>query len=232
MNQNFKRHIPKIDPKIAPTIRANHHNATDIHFVSDTPKSTNTQSEFTSPISQPIGTSEISETSLRRNFLILDFFVGGSPASLFPSQGSEEDSRTREELFFSILPDLPKLSDLACYSLKTLKAYSPTTEEEPSTPLSERLMNWGMTYNGKCLTARISEFPKIGKGCLLSDILEEHPDQKYFLSEKMVKNLVGRDTPFGGRFEPMERTTEKVSPTLTARYYKQGKTDPYIKELL
>jgi hypothetical protein len=44
-------------------------------------------------------------------------------------------------------------------------------------------MNWGMTANGKCLTAKISESHRIGKECSLSDILEEQVDQKYFLSE-------------------------------------------------
>jgi hypothetical protein len=46
-------------------------------------------------------------------------------------------------------------------------------------------MNWGMTVNGKCLTARISESHRTGKECSLSDILEEQVDQKYFLSEKL-----------------------------------------------
>ena len=71
-------------------------------------------------------------------------------------------------------------------SLKMLKDFSATTTEILSEPSSPRLMNWGMTSNGKCLTARITEFPKIGKGSSLSEILEEHPDQKYFLSEKQT----------------------------------------------
>src|SRR3990167_2414443 len=49
---------------------------------------------------------------------------------------------------------------------------------------------WGMSLNGRYLTARISESPRIGKECSLSDILEEQIDQKYFLSEKVVNNLM------------------------------------------
>jgi len=81
------------------------------------------------------------------------------------------------------------LRDLSIYSLRMLRDSSPMMKGIHSKPLSERWMNWGMTVNGKCLTARISESPKTGKGCSLSDILEENPDQKYFLSEKTIKKM-------------------------------------------
>src|SRR3990167_2877084 len=60
---------------------------------------------------------------------------------------------------------------------------------ELSPQSSPRLMSWGMTSNGKCLTARISESPRIGKECSLLEILEERPDQKYFLSEKATQEI-------------------------------------------
>lgn len=47
-----------------------------------------------------------------------------------------------------------------------------------------------MVWNGKCLTANTSEFPKIGKGCSLSDILEESVGSKYFLSQKTLNRLM------------------------------------------
>ena len=50
-------------------------------------------------------------------------------------------------------------------------------------------MNWGMTCNGNVLTAKISESRKIGSECLLSDILEDTPDQKYFLSEEVMQKI-------------------------------------------
>ncbi|KKL93363.1 hypothetical protein LCGC14_1875490, partial [marine sediment metagenome] len=148
----------------------------------------NTQSKSMKNISTT-KTSETSRKLTKENYPILTLFVGDSPASLFPSLESAEDSKIREELFSSILPELSKLNDLALYSLRTLKDSSPTTKEELLTPSSSRLMNWGMTYNGKCLTARISVSPRIGKECSLSDILEEHVDPKYFLSEKAVESI-------------------------------------------
>ena len=53
-------------------------------------------------------------------------------------------------------------------------------------------MAWGMTVNGNCLTAKISESRNTEKGYSLSDILEENPDQKYFLSEEQVEAMMKR----------------------------------------
>jgi hypothetical protein len=50
-------------------------------------------------------------------------------------------------------------------------------------------MNWGMTSNGNVLTARISESHRIGSESLLSEILEDTPDQKYFLSEDVMQKI-------------------------------------------
>ena len=50
-------------------------------------------------------------------------------------------------------------------------------------------MNWGMVFNGRCLTAKITECRKIASGFSLSDILEEHPGPKYFLSEKSTEEI-------------------------------------------
>jgi hypothetical protein len=54
-------------------------------------------------------------------------------------------------------------------------------------------MTFGMTYNGKCLTANILECPKTDSEFSLSDILEEQPDQMYFLSPAQAKNLLERE---------------------------------------
>jgi hypothetical protein len=50
-------------------------------------------------------------------------------------------------------------------------------------------MNWGMTCNGSVLTARISESHRIGSESLLSEILEDTPDPKYFLSEEVMQKI-------------------------------------------
>ena len=44
--------------------------------------------------------------------------------------------------------------------------------------------------NGKCLTARISESPSQGSGCILSDILMEDVPEKYNLSQKQMEQLL------------------------------------------
>ena len=49
-----------------------------------------------------------------------------------------------------------------------------------------RWTDWGMVWNGKCLTAKISESPNPEKGCTLSDILMKDAEEKYFLSPKQA----------------------------------------------
>ena len=84
------------------------------------------------------------------------------------------------------------LKELRIYSLRMSEDSSPMIKGIPFKPSSERWMNWGMTVNGRCLTAKTSESPRTGKGCSLSDILEDTPDQKYFLSEKQTVWLTGK----------------------------------------
>jgi hypothetical protein len=103
--------------------------------------------------------------------------------------GSEKDLKILEAHSSLRYAESYGLKDLAIYSLRMSKDSSPTMTELPSKPLSERWMNWGMTANGKCLTARITVSRKTEKGCSLSDILEDNPDQKYFLSEKQTKYI-------------------------------------------
>ncbi len=80
--------------------------------------------------------------------------------------------------------------DPTIFSLKMLKVYFLTSLEKLSRQSLGFLPTLGMTFNGKCLTARASEFHKIGKGYSLSDILEPYPDQKYFLSEEQTRKLL------------------------------------------
>jgi hypothetical protein len=49
-----------------------------------------------------------------------------------------------------------------------------------------------MTSNGNVLTARISESHRIGNEYLLSEILEENPDPKYFLSDGALERMQSR----------------------------------------
>ena len=109
------------------------------------------------------------------------------------SQESEKDLKTPEERSSLTLREYCEQNNLDYSSLKMLKDFSATMVGELSKPSSKRLMNWGTTANGKCLTAKISASRKTGKGSTLSDILEERPDPKYFLSEEQVRRIHSTD---------------------------------------
>jgi hypothetical protein len=117
--------------------------------------------------------------------------VAVSHAKPFQLLESEKDSQIRlEERSFLILQEQQMKSDLNICSLKTLEGYSTTIEGKRSEQSFKRWMNWGMTLNGNCATANISEYHKTGNECLLSDILETEVDEKYFLSEDATKKLL------------------------------------------
>ncbi len=142
------------------------------------------------PVNTRQETSATSPKSTQTNYQTLTASLAASLAKHFLSQGSEKDLKTPEGHSSLTLREYCEQNSLDYSSLKTLKDFSVTTVGELSKPSSKRLMNWGMTVNGKCLTARITESPKTESVSTLSDILEEHPDQKYFLSEKALENLM------------------------------------------
>ncbi|CAG5271110.1 methyl transferase [Streptococcus pneumoniae] len=111
-------------------------------------------------------------------------------AKLSQLQETDEVLKIHEELCSLKLLGSHLFSNPDIYSLKTSRDSSTTTEEIPLRSSSQRWMNWGMMWNGKCLTAKILESPKIGNVCSLSDILEEEVDERYFLSAEMVQRLL------------------------------------------
>jgi len=100
-------------------------------------------------------------------------------------------SKTLVERYSSRYAELRNFTDLACYSSKTSKAYLAMMEAEPSQQSSTLWKNWGTGGSTRFLTANISGFPRIGKECSLSDILEKEVPSQYFLSQKQVKSLMG-----------------------------------------
>jgi len=110
-------------------------------------------------------------------------------AKLLALLENAEDLMTPEELSSLKSQGYLKINSRSSLYLKMLKDFYLMTTETLSRPSSPRLQNWGMTFNGKCLTARISESHRIGKECSLSDILEDNPDQKYFLSEQAIQRM-------------------------------------------
>jgi len=103
------------------------------------------------------------------------------------------DLMIQEVHSFLKLRGLLKKKSHAIFFWKMSKVFYLTTKGRHSLPSSEPLMKWGMMQNGRLLTANIS-FHKIGNASSLSDILEGVVPDKYFLSEKMTRKLVGRET--------------------------------------
>ncbi len=115
--------------------------------------------------------------------------AAGSLAKLSVLLGSEGGLRKPEARYSLISLGSHGITEPHIYSLRTSKDSSTTMEGARSIRLSERWMNLGMTVSGKCLTAKISASPKTGNGCTLSDILEDNPDPKYFLSSQQTAKI-------------------------------------------
>ena len=119
--------------------------------------------------------------------------AGASLVRHFHSQDADWDLKILEEFSSSRLLERPNKSNHVFFFCKTSKAYSITTRAGRSKQSSPRWMNWGMLSNGRCLTVKISVFPKAGNGSLLSDILEPTVSDSYFLSEEKVAQLTWKD---------------------------------------
>lgn len=161
-----------------------------------------------------------SEESQQMRFPITTSSVADSLVNRSVSLASEGDFKIPEERSFSRLLESQEPKRLRIYSLKMLRDCSPTTTEEPLKSSSPRLMSWGMTRNGWCLTARTLEFLKIGNESSLSEVLEDSPDLGYFLSEKQESMFtpteqirrIGEISPHqGGQIY----SSDGVAPTLT-----------------
>ena len=61
----------------------------------------------------------------------------------------------------------------------------------------------------------------------LKDVLQKEVDEKYYLSDKMINSFINNKVSFQGRFQPKNKND--IANTLTARYFKMGRTDNYIK---
>src|SRR5579884_2669161 len=112
------------------------------------------------------------ETSQTTNYSLEDFHV-----NLFQLVENEKALLTYEGHVFFKYAKLSKLKELAFYCLRTLKDCSHMIAVRHLQPSSQRLMNWGMTYNGKLLTANILP-DKIENESIFLDILEENPDPR------------------------------------------------------
>ena len=145
----------------------------------------------TSESNQTQETSELFEpkTYQKQISFVEDFLV-----PLFRLQGKDRASLWKIQEAHSLLKCFAWLGieEYLTYFLKMSKDSSPMMEEQPSESYWKSWMRWGMTLNGNFLTAKISESHSTEKGFSLSDILEETPDQKYFLSAQQVEAMLSR----------------------------------------
>lgn len=77
-------------------------------------------------------------------------------------------------------------------SSKMLKVFC---QAMPDGIFSNISLNWpklGTMSGGRFSTPRITEFPKTGSGCILSDILEAEVDEKYYLSGESAVAILGK----------------------------------------
>lgn len=113
-------------------------------------------------------------------------------AKLSQLQETDEVLKIHEELCSLKLLGSHLFSNPDIYSLKTSRDSSTTTEEIPLRSSSQRWMNWGMMWNGKCLTAKILESPKIGNVCSLQGYQEAEIGDSVNLSHPNSKTRRGR----------------------------------------
>lgn len=130
------------------------------------------------------------------------------PASRLVLQGNGVDSRTQGELCSITLPELSKPKDLQLFSLKTYPVYYRTVRGKLTKQFLKRFQNWGIVWNGVCLTAQITKSPNQESGCSLSDILISDAPEKYFLSKaaeaRILRNL-STDRRDSGSTPPTEQ---------------------------
>ena len=155
---------------------------------------------------------ETSQKSLPMTYQTTTYSVADFLARLSALLGNGKDLKIHEVLSSLILQGYSLPKDLDIYFLKMSKDSFRMMTDIRSGQFSGSCMNYGTTFNGKCLTARISESHRIGKECSLSDILEDQVDQKYFLSEESVKKL---DTIMNATKQPQSISTivsQKLQP--------------------
>ena len=110
-------------------------------------------------------TQEISEQLLQTKSQTMIYSVLAFLVNHLVLQEKDWDLNTQEELCFLKSLGLSRTKDPDIFCLKMLKAYLVTTKEKLSRQYLGFSPTWGMSINGRFLTAKISEFPRIGRDC-------------------------------------------------------------------
>lgn len=111
-------------------------------------------------------------------------------ARIYPLLEKGKASKGKEADSFLKQLESSANSSPVCLSLKTSKDFSPVTRAKTLKSYCERLPTLGyMTANGNCLILP-GFYPKTESESTLSDLLEEKPDPKHFLSKKSTKRIL------------------------------------------
>lgn len=155
--------------------------------------------------------------------------ISYAPDSLvrhFLSLARGKGSMIPEEPCFLKYAESCRLKDHTQYVLRTSKDCLTTMMGKPFESSSNRWMNWGMMWFGRCLIANFSVSRRIGRECSLSDILEQEVDPKYYLSEKNINNLkiyTERQRRMGRGFQAKFQNPNEIASAL--RVGGKGKDD-------
>ena len=130
------------------------------------------------------------EKSILNPYLLSTLVAEDSLVKAFQLQEKDEDLKMCEERFSLRLQELLPIKDLSICSLRTYSDCLTITKAGRFKQSSVHWMSWGMMSCGKCVTAKISEFPSQERECVLSDIIERNVEAKYYLSLKQIQKLL------------------------------------------
>lgn len=131
------------------------------------------------------GTPLISDMFGQMMFLMPNAGVSEHPVKTLASQENGQDLTATEVPSFGRYFDLcgkkGKKINPNGLSMKTLRECLAATEDLTSLPFCLKWTNWGTIANGLLSTANITEYPRTGKECILSDTKEVVDKKIFFL---------------------------------------------------
>lgn len=134
---------------------------------------------------------KISEILTPESLQTLICWSEGFPANRSRSAEQEKGLQMREAIFSLNLPEFLKVKDLAIFCLRTYPDSWGLIRGELSPKSLKRFANWGIAWNGVCITAPII-FPKSEREYILQDVLEIIVPAKYWLSEEATAKIAGK----------------------------------------
>ena len=125
-----------------------------------------------------------------------DLWTFGFPCQDVSIAGKQKGIKrgTRSGLFYEVMRLLDEAEEnrpkwLICENVKNLLSIE---GGEDSSKFSLKWTKEGTMQNGKFTTQKITESLKIGSVSTLLDVLETHTDDRYYLSEEKVRQLLDR----------------------------------------